>query len=265
MSVARAVNISTRLQIESGENIAVGGFFIRGDSPKKVALRAMGPSLRSAGFGDSALADPVLQLLGPNDSLIDRNDNWRDNPASAAELEAAGLAPSFDSESAIVATLPPGAYTVAVAGSNDTSGVGMVEVYDLDPANSAQLSNISTRGVVRAGSGVIIAGFILEGETEQATLLIRLLGPSLAASGIVNALVDPVLELRDNNGALLQSNDNWQDTQQDAIEATGLAPQSSFEAAILATLTPGSYTAIAAGKGGGIGVGLIEVYNLSPH
>ena len=194
--------------------------------------------------------------------MIASNDNWRDNPVWAAELEAVGLAPGFDFESAIVATLPPGAYTAIMSGKNGSTGMGLVEVYDLDPAGDAQLANISTRGLVRTGDGVVIGGFILGGNAGQASVLLRAIGPSLATVGIVNALADPTLELRDSNGVLLQYNDNWKDSQQAAIEATGIPPQNDLEAAILATLLPGSYTAIAAGKDGSMGVGLIEVYNL---
>jgi hypothetical protein len=222
----------------------------------------MGPSLRSAGFFDTALSDPALQLRGSDNSLIASNDNWRDNPVSAAELEAVGLAPGFDFESAIVATLPPGAYTAIVGGKNSSTGMGLVEVYDMDPAGDARLTNISTRGLVGNGDGVVIGGFILGGDTGQASVLLRAIGPSLTTVGIANALANPTLELRDSNGVLMQSNDNWKDSQQAAIEATGIPPQNDLEAAILATLLPGSYTAIAAGKDGSIGVGLIEVYNL---
>jgi hypothetical protein len=197
--------------------------------------------------------------------LIASNDNWRDNPVWAAELDAIGLAPGFDLESAIVATLPPGSYTAIMSGKNASTGMGLVEVYDLDPAGDAQLANISTRGSVRTGDGVVIPGFILGGNTGQARVLLRAIGPSLATIGIVNALADPTLELRDSNGALLQNNDNWKDSQQAAIEATGIPPQNDLEAAILATLPPGSYTAIAAGKNGSMGVGLVEVYDLPPQ
>ena len=237
---------------------------ITGNSPKRVAIRGMGPSLQSAGFFGTALSDPTLQLRGSDNSLIASNDNWRDNPVWAAELEAVGLAPGFDFESAIVATLPPGAYTAIVSGKNGSTGMGLVEVYDLDPAGDGRLTNISTRGLVRTGDGVVIGGFILGGNTGQASVLLRAIGPSLATAGIANALADPTLELRDSNGVLLQSNDNWKDSQQAAIEATGIPPQNDLEAAILATLLPGSYTAIAAGKDGSMGVGLIEVYNLPP-
>jgi hypothetical protein len=256
------LNISTRLHVETGENVAIGGFMITGNSPKRVAIRGMGPSLQSAGFAGTALSDPTLQLRASDNSLIASNDNWRDNPVSAAELEAVGLAPGFDLESAIVATLPPGAYTAILSGKNSSTGMGLVEVYDVDRASDARLANISTRGLVRTGDGVVIGGFILGGDTGQASVLLRAIGPSLTAAGIANALADPTLELRDSNGVLMQYNDNWKDSQQAAIEATGIPPQNDLEAAILATLLPGSYTAIAAGKDGTMGVGLIEVYEL---
>jgi hypothetical protein len=255
------LNISTRLRVEAGENVAIGGFMITGISSKKVALRGIGPSLGSMG---GALSDPTLELRDSGNSLIASNDNWRDNPASAAELETVGLAPTFDFESAIVATLPPGAYTAVMSGKNSSAGMGLIEVYDMDAAGDGRLTNISTRGLVRTGNDVVIGGFILGGDTGQATVLLRAIGPSLSAVGIANALANPTLELRDSNGLLLQYNDNWKDSQQAAIEATGVSPQNDLEAAVLATLLPGSYTAIAAGKDGSMGVGLIEVYNLPP-
>ena len=237
---------------------------ITGNSPKTVAIRGMGPSLQSAGFFSTALSDPTLQLRGSDNSLIASNDNWRDNPLWAAALEAIGLAPGFDLESAIVATLPAGAYTAIVGGNNGSTGMGLVEVYDMDPAADARLANISTRGLVGTGDGVVIGGFIIGGGSGQARVLLRAIGPSLTTAGIENALVDPTLELRNSNGVLLQSNDNWKDSQQAAIEATGIPPQNDLEAAMLATLIPGSYTAITAGKDGSVGVGLIEVYDLGP-
>ena len=257
------LNISTRLRVEAGENVAIGGFMLTGSSPKKVAIRGIGPSLQAAGFMGSALSDPTLQLRDSDNSLIATNDNWRDNAVSAADLEAVGLAPTSDFESAIVATLPPGAYTAIMSGKSGSTGMGLVEVYDLDSAGDGRLTNIATRGLVRTGNDVVIGGFILGGDTGEATVLLRAIGPSLNTAGVANALANPTLELRDSNGLLMQSNDNWKESQQAAIEATGLSPQHDLEAAILATLLPGSYTAIAAGKDGSMGVGLIEVYNLS--
>jgi hypothetical protein len=259
------LNISTRLRVEAGENVAIGGFMLTGNSPKKVAIRGIGPSLQAAGFMGSALSDPTLELRDSDNSLIATNDNWRDNAVSAADLEAVGLAPTSDFESAIVATLPPGAYTAIMSGKNGSTGMGLVEVYDLDSAGDGRLTNIATRGLVRTGNDVVIGGFILGGDTGQASVLLRAIGPSLNTAGVTNALANPTLELRDSNGLLLQYNDNWKENQQAAIEATGLAPQHDLEAAILATLLPGSYTAIAAGKDGTVGIGLIEVYNLPPQ
>ena len=198
---------------------------ITGNSPKTVAVRGMGPSLGSAGFSGSILVDPTLQVRGSDNSLIASNDNWRDNPDWAAELEAIGLAPAFDFESALIATLPPGAYTAIVGGRNGSTGMGLVEVYDLSPASDSQLANISTRGLVRTGNDVVIGGFILSGETGQASVLLRAIGPSLTAAGIDNALANPTLELRDSNGLLLQFNDNWKDSQQAAIEVPGSRPR----------------------------------------
>ena len=257
----RSLNISTRVPVETGENVAIGGFIITGNSPKKVAIRGLGPSLQSAGISN-ALADPMLELRSADQSMIASNDNWRDDALSAAQLQANGLAPSSDLESAIVATLSPGTYTAVVSGRNGSTGMGLIEVYDLDQASNTLLANISTRGLVHTGDDVLIGGFILGGSSGDTSILIRALGPSLGKAGIANALDNPTLELRDGNGLLLQSNDNWKDQQRAAIETTGLAPSDDREAAILVTLSPGTYTAVAAGQDGTVGVGLVEVFNL---
>jgi len=208
------------------------------------------------------LPDPSLELRAANQSVIGRNDNWRDDAASAAELESRGLAPGSDQESALVATLAPGSYTAIVSDHKGATGMGLIELYDLDAMNDASLANISTRGAVEGGDDVLIGGFILGGSSGQSTVLIRSVGPSMRTAGISNALSNPVLELRDSNGVLLQSDDNWKETQRAAIENTGLAPSDDREAAILVRLPAGTYTAIAAGKDGATGVGLIEVFNL---
>jgi len=194
--------------------------------------------------------------------LLLSNDNWRDNAVSAAQLQAGGLAPQSDLESALVTTLSPGSYTAIMNGKNGAMGTGLVEVYDLDSAGDTRLANISTRGLVQTGDDVLIGGFILGGNGNQTQVLVRAIGPSLALFGLGNSLANPSLELRDSNGVLLQSDNDWKDTQQAAIEATGIAPSDDLEAAIVATLPPGAYTAIAAGEGGTRGIGLIEIYNL---
>jgi hypothetical protein len=237
----------------------IGGFIITGNADKKVVIRAIGPSLQGSLAG--ALADPVLELRGADGSLIRRNDNWRDDAAQAVEIEANKIAPKHALESAIVTTLAPGNYTAAVSGKNGTTGVGLVEVYDLSQSADSKLANISTRGVVQSADNVLIGGFILGGANANAKVLVRAIGPSLANAGVTNPLADPVLELRDGNGVLLRSNDNWKDQQRADIEATQIPPPMDSEAAIIADLPPGLYTAIVAGKASS-GVGLIEIYNL---
>lgn len=131
-----------------------------------------------------------------------------------------------------------------------------------NPTADALLANLSTRGFVDTGNNVMIGGFILGGGNGGTNLIVRALGPSLAQSGISNALPDPTLELRDGNGALVAANDNWKDTNRAALEATGIAPSNDLESALIAKLPPGAYTAIVAGKGGSTGVGLVEFYNV---
>ena len=178
------------------------------------------------------------------------------------EIEATGIPPQNDLESAIVATLDPGAYTAIVSGKNATSGVGLVEGYDLDQPADAQLANISTRGFVETGSNVMIGGFILGNGTGTTNVLIRALGPSLTGQGVAGALADPTLELHDGNGAIVMSNDNWKESQQSDVEATGAPPTNDLESAMVVTIPTGAYTAIVAGKNGGTGVGLVELYRL---
>ena len=258
-SISQLLNISTRMQVQTGDNVLIGGFIITGNAAKKVILRAIGPSLTAQGV-DGALADPVLELHGPDGSLIMSNDNWKDMQQS--DIEATGIPPTNDAESALIATLSPGGYTAIVSGKNNTSGVGLVEGYDLDQPADSQLANISTRGIVQTGSNVMIGGFILGNQNGTANILIRALGPSLAQQGVKGVLADPTLELHDSDGDLIMSNDNWKDSQQAEVEATGIPPTNELESAIVVTLSPAAYTAILAGKNGATGVGLVEVYRL---
>jgi hypothetical protein len=257
------LNISTRLRVETGNNVLIGGFIITGNAPKTVAVRGIGPSLTALGISD-ALVDPTLELRAANGTLIEQNDNWQDNPAHAAELTALGLALQHPNESGIVATLNPGAsYTAVLAGGNGGTGVGLVEVYDTSQAADSQLANISSRGFVRTGDNVMIGGFILGGNSNTG-VVVRGIGRSLDPSGLSPLLDDPTLDLRDSNGALLISNDDWQDDPASAAELTarGLALQNSQESGIFASLPPGTFTAILAGKDGGTGIGLVEIYNV---
>jgi hypothetical protein len=261
-SPAQALNISTRLRVETGDRVIIGGFIITGNVPKKVAIRGVGPSLANSGLSD-VLADPTLELYD-SDSFLMRNDDWQDDPAQAAQLTALGLALQNTKESGLVVTLPPGRYTVLVAGKNQTSGIGLVEIYDADPASASQLANISTRGFVRTGDNIMIGGFILGNGTGSANIIVRALGPSLSHFMLPEFVADPTLELRDANGALLVANDNWQDDPASAAQlvAYGLQPTHAAESGIFASLAPGAFTAIVSGKNGDVGTALVEVYKV---
>jgi Putative Ig domain len=256
---ATLVNISTRLLVQTGAKVGIGGFIITGPDAKKVLIRGMGPTLTSFGV-PNALQDPILELHDGTGAVVIGNDDWKIPQETA--IAATGLAPGNDHESAILLTLQPGPYTVIESGKNGTSGVGLVEVYDLDTAANAHLSNISTRGFVQTGANVMIGGFIVSGASGSVNLVVRALGPSLAQFGVPNPLADPGLGLYDGNGTLMMSNDNWKDSQQAAIYNSGLQPPNDLDSAILVTLPTGNYTAIVSGKNGGTGVGLVEVYRL---
>jgi len=262
-SPAQALNISTRLRVETGDNLMIGGFIITGNAPKDVIVRGIGPSLAGSGLSD-VLADPTLELRDGSGGLLFHNDNWQDAPEQAALLSAFGLAPQDSHESGIFAHLLPGNYTAVLAGKNQGTGIGLVEIYDVYPAADSQLANISTRGFVQTGDEVMIGGFIMGGSSKTTRVAIRGIGPSLAQFGLTNLMADPTLELRDNNGALLISNNDWEDDPISAAQLTAynLAPQNSLESGIFATLPPGAFTAILAGTNGGTGIGLVEIYNL---
>lgn len=258
---AQPLNISTRMRVQTGENVLIGGFIVNGTQTKRVIVRAIGPSLATSGV-TTPLLDPTIELYGPDGSLIAMNDNWKDS--QQAEILGTGLAPASDSESAIVATLQPNGYTVIVKGKGGTSGTGLVEGYDLNPAAASQFGNLSTRGFVQTGDNVMIGGFILGNNGGSTRIVLRGLGPSLAQVGVTNVLADPTLSLYDSNGTRLVFNDNWQDNPAQAVElsANGLAPSRPQESGIFATLTPGAYTAILAGANNTSGVGLVELYDL---
>ena len=258
---SKLLNVSTRMLVVTGERVLIGGFVLTGSEPKKIAMRAIGPSL--SGGISNALADPTLELHGPTGSLITSNDNWQTD-SGAADLTANGIAPLNPKESAIVRTLGPGAYTAVVSGNGNSVGTGLVEIYDLSPDSDSLVGNMSTRGFVDLGNNVLIGGFIV-GSGSSGRVAIRALGPSLQDGGISGtlALADPLLELHDPNGALIRTNDNWiTDGGATELLAAGLAPNNAAEAAILTPLAPGAYTAVVRGKGSNIGVALVEAYNL---
>jgi hypothetical protein len=254
-SPSTLANISTRLLVETDDNVLIGGFIITGTQPKKVIIRAIGPSLPLAG----ALADPFLELRNSSGGLILSNDNWRSN--QEAEIIATTIPPSNDLESAIVATLPANGsnYTAIVRGVNNGTGIGVVEAYDLNQAVDSKLANISTRGLVQTGDNVLIGGMIVLGQNPLRVIL-RAIGPSLSVTG---KLADPTMELRDGNGALIASNDNWRSDQEAEIIATTIPPTNDLESAIVRNLTPGNYTAIVRGVSDATGVAVVEAYNLN--
>ena len=244
------------MRVQTGENVGIGWFIIAGTAPKHVLLRAIGPSITGL---SGVLADPVLELHGPGGFTTVVNNNWQDDPAQAAAILATGLAPTNNLEAAIDATLNPGAYTGVVSGNGGTSGIGLIEVYDLSQAVPAKLANISTRAFVGTGNDIVIAGFILGNNSGDTRIVLRGIGPSLIAFGITNALADPTLELRNSSGALLASNDDWGNNPE--LIAAGLAPTNASESGIAITLGPGQYTALLAGANNGTGVGVVEVYD----
>ena len=251
-------NLSTRVQVGVANNVAIAGFIVAGNSSKQVVLRGLGPSLANAGVQD-ALSDPLLELYDASGALLSSNNDWQETQAQA--LRDANLAPSHSFESAILATLAPGAYTAVVRGNSNATGIGLVEVYDLQPSASSKLANLSTRGFVGSAQDVMIGGTIVTG-SDSARVVFRAIGPSLAALGIANAIADPQLDLFDGNGGKVSSNNNWKDSQQSAIASAGLAPASDLESAIVADLAPGNYTAVVSGVNGATGVALVEAYHL---
>lgn len=251
-------NISTRAFIQTGDQVLIGGFLVGGNGQKRVAVRALGQSIPIQG----ALSNPMLELYNGTGRLVATNDNWRTSQPAA--LIATGIAPQNAYDSMLLTTLRQGSYTVVVRGKQNATGIGLVEVYDLDnPRHTVQLGNVSTRGGILTGDNILIGGFIVGGGDKRTSVLVRALGPSLASYGLPNALSDPTLELHNGNGALIAANDNWLENEQaGAVQATNIPPSSYWESAITMALAPGNYTAVVRGKGGKTGVGLVEVYDL---
>jgi hypothetical protein len=255
---SQLLNIATRMRVQSGENVLIGGFIITGTESKNVIIRGIGPSL--AQFFNGTLANPTLELF-QGSTLLASNDDWKES--QQAEIEATGIPPGNDFESAIVRTLPPGSYTATLRGKNDTTGIGVVETYDLNATANSKLANIATRGFVETGDNVMIGGLIVgPNGGASATVVVRAIGPSLSDFGVAGALQNPTLDLVNSAGVVLRSNNDWRDSQEGQIIATGLAPSDDRESALIETLAPGNYTAIVRGVGNTTGVGLVEAYHL---
>lgn len=262
------VNVSTRMKVRTGDDVMIGGFISAGAEPKRVIVRAIGPSLSEAGV-PSPSADPNLELFRAG-VPIGQNDDWRTTQMGGSitanqrpDLEASGIPPANDLESAIILTLEPGSYTAVVRGFGSTTGVGLVEVYDVGQNSNSRLANISTRGFVETADNAMIGGFIMGGKPGSGgRVVVRALGPSLAESGVSNVLADPTLQLFDQNGTLLRANNNWKDSQEADIEALNLAPSKPAEAALVMSLPLGGFTAVVRGVGNTVGNALVEVYNV---
>ncbi len=262
-SASHFANISTRMDVGTGNNVMIAGFIVSGSQSKTVIVRALGPTLGSYGVAN-ALSDPMLELHDSSGATIATNDDWQTG-SQASQISSSGYAPNNSNESALIATLAAGAYTAIVRGYNNSTGVALVEVYELDTL-STRLSNISTRGQVGTNQNVLIGGLIINGSTSK-KLIVRAIGPSLASPpfSLSGPLSNPTLELHDSSGTLLASNDDWgSGTQAAAISASGYQPSNAKESAIIATLASGNYTAIVRGVNDGTGIALMDAYDLDP-
>ena len=277
--LSRLTNISTRAFVETDDNVVIAGFIVQGSGAKRVIIRALGPELIRFGVME-ALRNPTLELHNGAGNLIASNNNWATTiiggiitQNQASDIRNSGYAPNDGLESAIIADLPPGNYTAIMRGVNQTIGVGLIEVYELDSPGtvpSSFLRNISSRSIVQEADNVMIGGFIVQGSGPK-RVIVRAIGPELTRYGVQNVLPDPTLELHNGTGALIARNDNWQTTviggiitmdQVMDIQDSGYAPRQPSESAIIADLPPGRYTAIVRGKNIIIGVALVEVYDL---
>jgi len=239
-------NLSARAVVPGGQNQLVMGFTIQGNESKTVGLRVLGPSLPlSASSAATRMPDPVLELRDDNGRVINANDDWETNNSQIARIQQTKLAPHNQKEPAIVVALPPGDYTVTVRDANNAAGMALVEAYDPSTALTSNFGGIVVRGAA----------------PEQ--VLFRAVGPDLGNSGTANPLADPVLELLDNNGMRVASNDNWRDaSESEEISSIGLAPGSETDAALLLTLAPVNYTAVIRDAAGSTGVAQLETYEL---
>jgi hypothetical protein len=273
------LNISGRVIVQTGDKVGIAGFIVKGSGFKRFIARAIGPSMKVDGNPvPGRLMDPILELHDSNGNTL-TNDNWRTGGQETA-IQASGLAPADDNEAAIIRTVPAGNFTAIIRGANNTTGIGLIEIYDLGtvalaeqeprveepdaPEATIELGNLSVRGDVQTGDNVLIDGIILRGGSAK-RVLFRALGPSVKSNGnpVPGTLPNPTMELRDANGVLLRSNDDWQDaTNASEIQGTGLAPSDPSESAILLSLTSGNYTSIVRGVNDTTGIALSETYKL---
>ena len=265
----RLVNLSSRVRISGAEGVLITGFVIGGERSKQLLIRGIGPALTGFGVG-GALANPRLRVYRGT-TLVAENDDWNTEAgATFGRVGAFGLT-SGSRDAALVVNLEPGAYTAHVS-DGGAAGVALAEIYDASPNPGAEyqrLLNISTRGEVTAGEGALIGGFVVTGNAPK-RLLVRGVGPALAAFGVAGVLTDPRLRVF-RQAELLGENDNWSALPAEAAVTAGAArdagafalPPGSRDAAVILTLAPGAYTAqVTAADGSGTGTALIELYEL---
>ena len=246
--------------MRSGDDVGIAGFIIQGGAPKRTLVRGIGPSLKVDGTPvPGRLPDPALSLHDRDGLMFAVNNDWRST--QEADISATGLAPEDDKEAAILRRLLPNTYTAVLSGNAGSTGIGLVELYDLESTPNTRLVNISTRGRVDTGDNVLIGGFILRGSRAQ-RIVVRAIGPDLANREVSGALQDPVLELYNEQGTLVMENDDWKDEQQAEIQESGLPPNDERESAIVRDLGAGNYTAVVSGKNNSTGIGLVEAYNI---
>lgn len=255
-STSRLVNVSSRVLAQTGQNVVVTEFTLRGAAGGSYYLRGLGPSLTTI---PGRLMDPTLRLLDLSGATVDQNDNWVRSPDKDA-ISATGIAPGDPHEPAVIDSFAAGTYTGVLQGVRNSVGVAVSEIYDLS-FGSLELAAVGVRGSVLTGDSVLISGFIITGNTSY-SILIRVLGPSLSAARLRGVLRDPELTLHDANGSIIATNDNWQDSQAAEILATGLAPADARESAFIAQLSPGAYTVVVSGVGGTTGLGFLQYYSL---
>ena len=297
---SRLINISTRALVGTGGNIAIAGIYISGPASEKkqVLIRGVGPALSLAPFNiGGALASTTVSLYDSSGKVIASDTGWGNSPvagdssvsatflqATSGAMASAGAFPltAGSLDSALVADLPPGAYTVELSGQASTTGVGLVEIYETDTSDPAMMVNISTRAQVGTGGNILIGGFVIGGK-QPATILVRGIGPalSLAPFNLTGTLSNPVLSIFDSTSILIANNTGWgtapvagissvnatfrMATAQDmsSIGAFALTPGSA-DSAMVITLPPGAYTAEVSGADSTTGIALVEVYQVVP-
>jgi hypothetical protein len=254
-------NLSARVAVGTGDNVAIGGFIIRGPGQKPVIVRGVGPSLTTFAPG-AVLADPVIELFNAQGQSIGRNDNWGEAP-EAAQIRTAGLEPRNANEAALLRTLGAGSYTAIVSGRNGGTGIGLAEIFDVDPGSgSSQLANLSGRGFVRTADQILIGGLIISGSAPQ-RVVARAIGPELSSFNVPNPLQDPTLQIRDANGTVVAMNDNYPSANQTAeLDQLQLTPRDERSSAIILTLPVGAYTGLVTGVGGGMGNAIVEFFRV---